>query len=456
MTTISTNSDATSAGTLGDDQIAGLRKGFDANPKWKLAQNAVSQTAVDDVAMDRSIVAGLDYTFSTLLDDWKVTNQRQSGRCWMFAALNLLRVGAMKKMNLKEFEFSQNYTLFWDKFERANYFYEAVIETSDRPIDDRALCFLLDRPLDDGGQWNMFMNIVRKHGLVPKSAMPETQSSSCTRRMNSIMHGLLRRGARDLRAASDRGDSTEAIRVVKDGLLEEVWRVLCIHLGTPPTDFDWQWNDKDKEFHRAGRMTPQQFADTYVDLPLDDFVCIVHDARETSPTGQTYTVEHLGNVVGGEPVLYLNVEIDVMKSIAMKVLEGGEPVWFGCDVGKMFRRDIGIWDAELYDLENLYDVPFTLDKGGRLDFHETLMTHAMLFTGVDVVDGTPRRWRVENSWGDEKVGRKGFQVMNDSWFNEHMFEIAARKSDLPVELQQALETEPIVLPPWDPMGSLAG
>ena len=204
------------------------------------------------------------------------------------------------------------------------------------------------------------------------------------------------------------------------------------------------------------RMTPQQFADTYVDLPLDDFVCIVHDARETSPTGQTYTVEHLGNVVGGEPVLYLNVEIDVMKSITMKVLEGGEPVWFGCDVGKMFRRDIGIWDAELYDLENLYDVPFTLDKGGRLDFHETLMTHAMLFTGVDVVDGTPRRWRVENSWGDEKVGRKGFQVMNDSWFNEHMFEIAARKSDLPVELQQALETEPIVLPPWDPMGSLAG
>ena len=455
MTTMSTESNPTT-GTLDADRISELRKGFETNPKWKVAQNAVSQTAVDDVAMDRSIVAGLDYTFSTLLDDWKVTNQRQSGRCWMFAALNLMRPGAMKKMNLKEFEFSQNYTLFWDKFERANYFYEAIITTSDRPIDDRAVSFLLDRPLDDGGQWNMFMNIVRKHGLVPKSAMPETQSSSCTRRMNVILCGMLRQGARHLRSAHDRGDAPEAIRVLKDELLEHIWRVLCIHLGTPPSDFDWQWNDKDRKFHRAGRMTPQQFVETYVDLPLDDFVCIVHDARESSPYGRTYTVEHLGNVVGGEPVRYLNVEIDVMKDITRAVLERGEPVWFGCDVGKMFRRDIGIWDAKLYDLENLYDVPFDLDKGGRLDYHETLMTHAMLFTGVDVVDGSPRRWRVENSWGDEKVGRKGFQVMNDSWFNEHMFEIAARRSDLPEELQAALDTDPIVLPAWDPMGSLAG
>ena len=454
MTTMSTESNPTT-GTLDDGRISELRSGFEANPKWKLAQNAVSQTTVDDVAMDRSIVAGLDYTFSTLLDDWKVTNQRQSGRCWMFAALNLMRPGAMKKMNLKEFEFSQNYTLFWDKFERANYFYEAIITTCDRPIDDRAVSFLLDRPLDDGGQWNMFMNIVRKHGLVPKSAMPETQSSSCTRRMNVILCGMLRQGARHLRSAHERGDGPEAIRSLKDGLLEHIWRVLCIHLGTPPSDFDWQWNDKDKKFHRAGRMTPQQFVETYVDLPLDDFVCIVHDARESSPYGRTYTVEHLGSVVGGEPVLYLNVEIEVMKDITRTVLERGEPVWFGCDVGKMFRRDIGIWDAKLYDLENLYDVPFDLDKGGRLDYHETLMTHAMLFTGVDVVDGAPRRWRVENSWGDEKVGRKGFQVMNDSWFNEHMFEIAARRSDLPEELQAALDTDPIVLPAWDPMGSLA-
>ena len=455
-TTQDTTFDATSSMPLTAERIQALRDTFDADPTARIAQNAVTRTDVNEIALDRSIVTGTDFSFSTKLDDWKVTNQKRSGRCWLFAALNLFRVGAMKKMNVADFEFSQNYMLFWDKFERANYFLSQIIDTADRPLDDRTVAFLLDSPIDDGGQWNMFMNLVRKHGVVPQACMPETESSSNSGRMNSALRHKLREGAMQLRTLQDSGADMDRLEATRDATLQTIWRILCVHLGTPPTSFDWQWNDKDKEFHRAGRMTPQQFAETYVDLPLDDFVCIVHDARETSPTGRTYTVEHLGNVVGGEPVLYLNVEIDVMKSITQKVLERGEPVWFGCDVGKMFRRDMGLWDADLYDFGNLYDVPFDLDKGGRLDFHETLMTHAMLFTGVDVVDGTPRRWRVENSWGSEKVGRKGFQVMNDSWFNEHMFEIAARRSDLPEELQAALDTEPIVLPAWDPMGSLAG
>ncbi|MBM44313.1 MAG: aminopeptidase [Phycisphaerae bacterium] len=443
------------AGAIDTNRIDSLRNGFDANPKWRLAQNAVSQVSIDDVAMDRSIVTTTDYSFSTWLDDWKATNQKQSGRCWMFAALNLFRAGAMKKLNVKDFEFSQNWTLFWDKFERANYFLEAIIETGERDIDDRTVAFLLDRPLDDGGQWNMFINLVRKHGLVPQAAMPETESSSCTRRMNAILLNVLRRGARDLRRCLARDGSMDDARDVKAEVLDQVWRILCVHLGTPPEDFDWQWNDADRKHHRTGRMTPLEFVDAYVDLPINDYVCLVNDARESSPFGRTYTVEYLGNVVGGEPVRYLNIEIELMKELAIKALQDGEPVWFGCDVGKMFRRDLGIWDARLFDYENMYDVPFNLTKGDRLEYHETLMTHAMLFTGVDVVDGTPRRWRVENSWGEEKVGRKGFQVMNDSWFDEYMFEIAARKSALPAELQEALEAEPIVLPPWDPMGALA-
>ena len=454
MTTIDSTT-VSHSGSLDEARIDALRNGFDANPKWRLAQNAISQVSVDDVALDRSIVTATDHSFSTWLDDWKVTNQKQSGRCWMFAALNLFRAGAMKTMNVKDFEFSQNWTLFWDKFERANYFLEAIIDTADREIDDRTVAFLLDRPLDDGGQWNMFINIVRKHGLVPQAAMPETESSSCTRRMNSVLLTLLRAGARDVRRCIERGGSAVDARGVKEAMLEHVWRVLCIHLGTPPVDFDWQWNDADRECHRRGRMTPLEFSEAFVDLPLNDYVCIVNDARETSPYGRTFTVEHLGNVVGGEPVTYLNVEIDVMKQLAIDALEGGEPVWFGCDVGQMFRRDIGLWDAKLFDYENVYDVPFDLSKADRLDHHETLMTHAMLFTGVDVVEGMPRRWRVENSWGEKNVGRKGFQVMNDSWFDEYMFEIAARKSALPASLQAALAEEPIVLPPWDPMGALA-
>jgi bleomycin hydrolase len=229
---------------------------------------------------------------------------------------------------------------------------------------------------------------------------------------------------------------------------------LNIHLGTPPERFAWQWRDKNDVFHRTDDLTPRQFADECVDLPLDDYVCLVHDPRPANPPGRTYTVQYLGNVVGGERVTYLNVDMSLMKAIAQRTLEAGEPVWFGCDVGKQMRRDLGLMDRDLYDLESLYDFSVEMDKAARLEYGETQMTHAMLFTGVDVLDGEPRRWRVENSWGAEP-GQKGFFTMNDSWFDEYMFEIAARKDYLPVELQAALDLEPIVLPPWDPMGALA-
>ena len=518
----STSTSALTAGkSVGGDIsaafLATLKRDFEAKPNLRMAQNAVTQTAVDDIALNRAIVTNTDHTFSHLLDDWAVTHQKKSGRCWMFAGLNLFRVGAMRKMNLKDFEFSQNYTLFWDKFERSNFFLEAIIETADRDVDDRTVAFLLDRPLEDGGQWNMFVNIIRKHGLVPKAVMPETQSSSDTMRMNGLLIHKLREGAKTLRDLRGKGAPMEAVRTTKNEVLAAIHRILCIHLGTPPARFDWQWNDKDRKFHRDGEMTPQEFARRYVvrltpqefttedtegterskgvensqnskstiqhnspqsssvlsvssvvkdeptqPLDLDDYICIVHDPRPTSPVNRTFTVEYLGNVVGAGNsgrVIYLNVDIKVMKDIAMKTLMAGEPVWFGCDVGKQMRRDMGLWDANLFDYGSLYETTFGLSKADRLQYHQTLMTHAMLFTGVDVVGpaNSPRarRWRVENSWGDENTGRKGFFVMNDSWFDEHMFEIAAHKSMLPPALRKALEQEPIVLPAWDPMGALA-
>ncbi len=446
---------AAAPGALGQELIRRLQDGLDEQPAFRLAQNAVTQTPLDDVALNRGVITSTDHSFSHLLDDWAVTNQKKSGRCWMFAGLNLLRVGAMKKMKLKEFELSQNHTLFFDKLERANYFLEAIIETAGRPVDDRTVAFLLDRPLEDGGQWNMFVNVVKKHGLVPKAFMPESESSSNTRRMNGLLLAKLRQGAMELRDLRAGGAPMEAVRAAKEEILKVIYRMLSIHLGTPPHVIEWQWNDKDKTFHRDGAMTPHQFAQKYVELPLDEYVCLVHDPRPSSPVGRTFTVKFLGNVVGGQIVKYLNVEIDIMKQIAMKTVMDGEPVWFGCDVGKMMRRDLGIWDAALFDYEAVYGTSFDLDKAARLQYHQTLMTHAMLFTGVDVADGKPRRWRVENSWGDES-GKQGFFVMNDSWFAEHMLEIAARKSYLPDELAEAVELEPIVLPPWDPMGSLAG
>ncbi|WP_020578160.1 aminopeptidase C [Actinopolymorpha alba] len=429
-----------------------LRKGFTENPVHRLVQNAVTQTSIDDLALDREIVVRTDHSVSHLLDDWKATNQKNSGRCWLFAGLNLLRVGAMKAMNLKAFEFSQNHLMFWDKFERANYFLEAIIDTADRDGDDRTVAFLLEGVANDGGQWNMFAALVKKHGLVPKAAMPETQSSSSTGRMNDVLRRALRQGARDLRALASAG--TEAQRQRKQEILEIAYRILCIHLGTPPETFVWQWTDKDREFHRDGELTPLEFAEKYVTIPLDDYVCLVHDPRPSSLAGRTFTVDRLGNVVGGAPVVYLNVDVPLMKRLAMETIVAGEAVWFGCDVGKMMRRDIGIWDAKLYDLEPIYGVPFDLDKADRLTYHDTAMTHAMLFTGVDVMDGQPRRWRVENSWGD-KDADQGFYTMNDSWFDEYVFEIAVRRDLLPEELRSALDAEPIVLPAWDPMGALA-
>jgi len=438
--------------TITRKQVAELRKGFAANPSNKVAQNAVTNVQLPDLTLDRNLVQNMDSSFSTKLDDWKVTAQMKSGRCWLFATLNLFRVGAMKKMNLKNFEFSQAHIHFWDKFERANHLLEAIIETADRPVDDRTIHFLLSDPIGDGGQWNMAMNLIRKHGLVPKSAYPESNTSSATRWMNTELKNILRSSACEIRAILEGGGTEDEAREHKEKRIADVWKMLCIHLGTPPKTFDWQWRDKDDKFHRKGRMTPQQFAAEYVDIEWEDYVCIVNDPR--NEYYQTYTIDFLQNVAGGPPVVYLNVPSKEMKAVTRTLLEDGMPVWMGCDVGKEMDRKKGLWDADLFDVEGLYGVEYGMDKADRLRHNQTMMTHAMLFTGVDVVNGRARRWRVENSWGTE-TGQKGYYTMNDSWYDEYMFEIAAPTSYLNEKMVAGLETEPVVLPAWDPMGSLA-
>lgn len=226
-----------------------------------------------------------------------------------------------------------------------------------------------------------------------------------------------------------------------------------MHLGTPPERFDWQWRDKDNKFHRKGEMTPLEFSSEFVSVDWDDYVCLVHDPR--NEMYRTYTVDRLQNVAGGPPVVYLNIPIMEMKRITMEIIEGGLPVWMGCDVGKQMHRKKGLWDSKLYDLQGLYGFDYGMSKRDRLIHGQTVMTHAMLFTGVDVVDGTPRRWRVENSWGTKDSGENGFFTMNDNWFDEYMFEIASPVSRLDSDMKEGLKTTPLVLPAWDPMGSLA-
>ena len=440
--------------TITASDLEFFQQSFQSNGSKRLMQNVVTQHDVNDVALNHTIVTNAPHSFSTVLDDWSVTNQSRTGRCWMFAGLNLCRADTRNVLNLKNFEFSQNFLMFWDKLERANFILEAIIETADRPLDDRTVAWLLQRPIQDGGQWSMFTGLVSKYGVAPKTAMPETQSSENSARMNANLNYQMRQGAKQIRDAYAAESGPEELRSIKNEVLKTIYHMLSIHLGTPPQVFDWQWKDKDKEFTRTGPMTPLEFADKFLTTPLDDYVCLVHDPRESSPMGRTFTVDYLGNIVDGPRVKYLNVDIELIKSITMRMLQDGKPVWMGCDTGKQMHRDLGLWDSDLFDYDSVYGADFSLDKASRLEFHQTSMTHAMMFTGVDVVDGRPRRWRVENSWAD-KVGDKGFCLMNDSWFAEYMFEIAAPKSYLPEDLQQALDLEPIVLPPWDPMGSLA-
>ncbi len=431
-----------------------FRNEFINDPERVRMQNAVTRVGIDDVALRHDRVVSLDTTMSVRLDDWEVTNQRKSGRCWLFASLNLFRYGAAKKLKVKNFEFSQNHAMYWDKLERANLFLNDIIATADQPVDGRLVSFLLETLLGDGGQWNMAMSVYKKHGVVPKQLMPETQSSGNTARMNQSLRAILRQGAKELRDLIGAGATPGELENKRDAYIVAAHSILTTHLGTPPAEFDWQWRDDSGRLHRDGVLTPQEFFSRYVTVPVDEFVCLVDDPRPEHPKGAALTVDYLGNVVGGDPVRYINAPISEMKRLAIEALIAGEPVWFGCDVGKMMARKEGLWSADLYDLGGVYGTEFTLDKENRVRYGESLMTHAMLFTGVDLVDGIPRRWRVENSWGDEN-GDKGFYTMDDSWFNEYVFEVAVDGRNLTGELSAAITADPLHLPPWDPMGALA-
>jgi bleomycin hydrolase len=258
-----------------------------------------------------------------------------------------------------------------------------------------------------------------------------------------------------LRARHAAGTPIEELRSMKPGMLEQIYRMLCIHLGEPPASFEWQWRDKDRNFTRDGLVTPQEFYRRHIDIDLSDMVCLIHCPQASKRFNEVYTIKFLGNVVGGEPIRYLNVDLDVMKQAAIKQLQSEEPVWFGCDVGKYLDRDNGWMDNQMYDFDLVYGSHATLNKAERLDYGESLMTHAMVFTGVDLDDkGRPRKWRVENSWG-EKGGDKGFYAMSDPWFDEFNYEVVVQRRHLSPEVLALLDREPVGLEPWDPMGSLA-
>ncbi|NVN77241.1 aminopeptidase [Enterococcus avium] len=437
-----------------NERTQAFRKAFEQNSKQIALQRGVVKNGIRASAENIQTHVENTPVFSIDLATGKVANQKQSGRCWMFAALNTFRHKLLTTFQLKDFELSQNYTFFWDKYEKANYFYENILNTADQPVTSREVAFLLQTPQQDGGQWDMIVSLFQKYGVVPKSVMPESSNSSNSRDLNNYLNKLLRKHAVLLRQMVLEEATEEEIQANREAMLQEVYNLLAISLGTPPTVFDFEYRDEEKNYHLDQGLTPQSFYDKYVDVDLDEYISIINAPTEDKPFMKSYTVDMLGNVVDGKQVKYLNLEMEDFRALAVKQLEQGESVWFGCDVGQSSTRDSGIMALDAYDVEDLFDVDLTMTKAERLDYGESLMTHAMVLTGVDLIDGQAKKWKVENSWG-EKVGEKGFFVMSDEWMDEYTYQIVVRKEFLTPEQLAAFEAEPTVLAPWDPMGALA-
>ena len=425
--------------------------------KSKLSMNSAIHNDIVKLAMNWEEFRKIDHTFSDVItDEMKATNQKSSGRCWGFAGLNLFRIYLARKHNLKDFQFSQNYFMFFDKLEKSNYFLESIIKTSSEHWNSRIMMHLLSDPIQDGGQWDMWVNLIDKYGVVPQSEMPESFQSSSSRRMNTMITRKLREFALKLRTLIKDGLSSDEIRNNKEEMMGEVYKMLSIHLGTPPKVFDWKIRDKKNKFVYDKKLTPIKFFDKHVGLNLSDYVCLINCPMSDKDYNKLYTVDFLGNVIEGNPIKYLNVQSKIMKEAAIKSIKDNNPVWFGCDVGKYFNRELGIMDDKLFDFELFYGTNFELTKKDRLEYGESQMTHAMLFTGVDLNNkGQSTKWRVENSWGT-KNGDKGYHIMSDTWFDEFNYEVVVEKKYLSDDLIKIFnEQEPISLSPWDPMGALA-
>lgn len=438
---------------LSKQQLSEIRERFDENGANRIAMNAVTSAGIEQASRNYDRSRLLQRRFSVTVDNGEVTSQAHSGRCWLFSSLNVARFIAKKSLGVKEFEFSQNYAMYYDKLERVNYFLNDVANLiqAGEPADSRLMQHLLNDVMGDGGQWTMAMNVYKKYGAVPKDIFPETKSSQNTGEMNVHLRSLLHT------AVAHMFEQPENIDAIVREAIEAGHRLLTIHLGEPVESFDWEWTDKDGVFHRDGEITPVEFWKKYVDAGLEDYVCLVDDPRPEHPKGKKIGIEHLGNVAGGDATEYLNVPNQFMKDCARQILENESiPVWFGADCHPMMDRQMGAWATDLFDYASLYETDFDLDKEQRVRFADSAMNHAMAFVGVDIdQDGTStRRWRVENSWGD-KIADKGYFTMSDDWFTEFVYEIAVPKSMLPEEYLAALEEPAMLLPAWDPMGALA-
>ncbi len=430
-----------------------------SDPKNRLALAAISNNSITSVIKSNANFNKTnDHFFSDTVafEGNPITNQKSSGRCWLFASTNVFRVAISKKYKLDSFELSQAYLFFYDKLEKSNYFLKNIIETVDEPLDSRLIQYLLLEPTNDGGQWDMVVNLVEKYGLVPHTLYPDSFNATASGVMDNFINNKLRDGALLLRKfASDKSVSTARINDIKERIVKEIYDILVISLGPPPkadNEFTWEYVDKDKKFHSV-KTTPLDFYKNVAGLDATQYFSLIHDPRNEYE--RFYTVDRLGNVVGGKGIEYVNVDINEIKKAAINSIKNNEPVFFGSDVGKFSDSSSGVLDVKSWDYELGFNTKVNLTKEERLRTRASAMTHAMVLTGVHIVDGKPVKWRIENSWG-ETAGDKGYMTASDAWFDEYVLQVVTQPSYVPKKLVDIWKSgDPIVLPVWDPMGALA-
>ena len=434
------------------EDLRSFRRQFEASTLSQVAARAVSKTSPEDVCYDSRSARRMTHKFSVDIPTMPALNQKNSGRCWLFAAMNLLREKLGKELNVEEVELSETFLYFYDHLEKANTFLEQIIETADAPLDDRFVAMRLSAPQGDGGWWEYFVGLCKKYGVCPKDAMPETRQSGNSEAMNTLLNMQLRRDALQLRKLAAAGST--ALQQEKKKMLERVYNLLAIFLGDPPEVFDFEYVDRENRYHADRGLTPGDFYDKYLGVDLDSIVSILNAPVEAIPYYRTYYTAGEESICGAYRAVRLNLPMEEFKAAVIRQLQAGELVWFVCDCDYYGSLSEGIWDTALYDFETPFGLDLSMDKGELLEYRQCSLNHAMVLTGVNLDEnGQPTRWKIENSWGDER-GKKGYYVCSDTWFDEYVFQAAIEKEYLG-DAAKLCEQEPIVLEPWDPMGTLA-
>lgn len=440
-------------GVLDNETTEICMKEYLDESKNALIRHSMSRNSVGSIAFEPNAAHAVSPHFSIEIKTLPVTDQKRSGRCWIFAGLNILRETIAKKCHIKNFELSQNYIALYDKIEKANFALESCIKLCSCSPNDRVFQFILNNPVSDGGQWDMFINLIKKYGVMPKEIFPETFQSSNTMETVFLVNAAIRSFASDACRLAKEGKIDE-IRPLKDQVMKKIYSMFLNAFGVPVKSFDFEYTDDKDEYHIDQNLTPKQFCEKYLGDEIYQYQSIINSPTEDKPFGKTFTIDFLGNVLEGNNIHHLNLKMDRIKELIIKQLSDGDLVWFGSDVSFYRLRDYSSWDDNSFDYLSIFGFQPEFEKGAMLDFRHSAMNHAMVITGVDIKNGKPTKWKIENSWGDE-VGEKGYYIMSDSWFSKFVYQAVIFKKNLSEDELIESKQEPIHLDPWDPMGTLA-